>query len=323
MTLPASVFQGVQIGVESTPGTAVPANKKLLSVSMVPSPQVETQPFKAMGNKYASFASLNKEWSSINIDGVPTYNEIVYLLSGLLHYAAPAQQGATAAYKWTFVSNTSAADVGKSFTIEQGDAAQAWSVAGVKISGLTFVFGRNGITVNGNGVGEQFTTGVTLTANPTALGPVPILPSQLKFYMADTQAGLAGATALTASFSMEWSLTDKFGLAWPVGQDPEPVEGEPNASGKLSIATDATGMGLIATLRAASTKWFRIEAIGALIATPYTHKLTIDFPAQIESVGDPTNLDNVYTIDFGLLPIHDATWGKSVNIEVTTNLSAL
>ena len=125
MTLPASVFQGIQVGVEGTPGTPVAANKKLLAVSMIPSPQTETKPFRAMGNKYASFASLNKEWSSIKIEGVPTYNEIVYLLSGLLHYAAPVQQGATAAYKWTFLSNTSAADVGKSFTIEQGDTNQA------------------------------------------------------------------------------------------------------------------------------------------------------------------------------------------------------
>jgi len=323
MTLPATVFQGIQVGVESTAGTPVAANKKLLSVSMVPSPQVETKPFRAMGNKYASFASLNKEWSSVNIQGAPTYNEIVYLLASLMHYAAPVQQGVTAAYKWTFVSNTSAADLGKTLTIEQGDANSAWRVAGVRVSGLTFNFSRNEITVSGNAVGEQFETGIVLTASPTALSPVPIMPTQVKFYMADTQAGLAGATALTNSFAMEYSLTDKFGLAWPMGQDPVAVEGEPNASGKITIATDTAGLALITTLRNAATKWFRIEATGAQIASPYNHKFTIDFPAQVESVGDPSNTDNVYTVQYGLLPIHDATWGKSVNIEVITNLSAL
>ena len=114
-----------------------------------------------MGNKYASFVSLNKEWSSIAIDGSPTFNEIVYLLSSLMHYASPVQQGATAAYKWTFVSNTSAADVGKTFTIEQGDADRAWRVAGARVSGLTFDFGRNEVRVSGNGVGEQLETGGT------------------------------------------------------------------------------------------------------------------------------------------------------------------
>ena len=323
MGLPATVFQGVQIGVESTPGTPVAANKKLLATSMIPSPKVETKPFRAMGNKYASFATLNKEWAGLSIQGAPTYNEIVYLLSSLLHYAAPVQQGATAAYKGTFVSNTSASDVGKTFTIEQGDANSAWRVAGAKISGLTFNFSRNEVIVSGNGVGFAFETGQTLTAAPTSLSPVPILPTQVKFYMADTQAGLAGATALANSFSMEYSLTDKFGLAWAMGQNPEAVEGEPTASGRIVVATDTAGMGLITTLRNAATKWFRIEATGGLIATPYNHKLTIDFPAQIDNVNDPSDLDNVYTVEFGLLPIHDATWGKSLNIEVITNVSAL
>lgn len=323
MTLPATVFQGIQVGVESIPGTAVPANKKLLAVSMKPSPQAESAPFRAMGNKYASFVSPNKEWSSINIEGQPTFNEIVYLLSSLLHYSAPVQQGSTTAYKWTFGSNTSAADVGKTFTVEQGDVNSAWKVAGVRVSGLTFTFGRNQISISGNGVGEALTTGITMTASPTSLTPVPILPTMLKFYIADTQAGLASAVALDNAFELEWSLTDKFGLAWPVGQDPVAVEGIPNASSRIKVATDTAGMGLIAALRSASTKWFRIQAIGDTIATTYKHTLTIDFPAQIESVSDPNDYENVYTVDFGLLPIHDATWGKSVQIEVISNLATL
>ncbi len=166
-------------------------------------------------------------------------------------------------------------------------------------------------------------TGVSLTASPTSLIPVPILPTMLKFYMADTQAGLAGATALDNAFELEWSLTDKFGLAWAVGQDPVAVEGVPNALSRIKVATNAAGMGLITALRNASTKWFRVEAIGETIATTYTHKFTLDFPAQIESVSDFGDLDNVYTVDFGLLPIHDATWGKSMNLEIVTNLASL
>ena len=319
----ASIFQRVQIGVETTAGMAVAANKKLLSVSMAPQPRTETKPFRAAGNKYASFASLMKEWSEINISGEMTYNEIVYLLASLLHYTAPVQQSTTAAYKWTFGSNTSAEDVGKTFTVEQGDANSAWRVAGVRVSGLTFDFSRDGISVSGNAIGEQFETGITMTAAATALASVPMLATQMKFYMADSQTGLATATAMTRGFSMQWALTDKFGLAWPVGQDPVAVEGEPRNSARLRLATDTTGMGLIATLRAASTKWFRIELTGTEIATPYNHKFTLDFPAQVDALSDLSDTDNVYVAEFGLLPIHDATWAKAMNIEVITNLSAL
>ena len=266
---------------------------------------------------------LMKEWSEVNISGEMTYNEIVYLFASLLHYAAPVQQGATAAYKWTFGSNTSAEDIGKTFTIEQGDANSAWRVAGVRVSGLTLDFSRNGISVSGNAIGEQFETGITLTSTPTSLAAVPMLPTQMKFYEASTQAGLAGATAMTRGFSLQWTLTDKFGLAWPVGQDPVAVEGEPKNSAKLRVATDATGMAHIADLRAATTRWFRVELIGALIASTYYHKFTLDFPAQVDALSDFSDLDNVYVAEFGLLPIHDATWTKAMNIEIITNLSAL
>jgi len=252
-----------------------------------------------------------------------TYNEIVYLLASLLHYTAPAQQGATTAYKWTFGSNISSEDVGKTFTIEQGDANSAWRVAGVRVSGLTFDFSRNGISVSGNAIGEQFETGITMTAGATSFASVPMLATHMVFKMADTQSGLAGATAMTRGFSMQWALTDKFGLAWPVGQDPVAVEGEPRNSAKLRIATDTTGMGLITTLRNAATKWFRIELTGNTIETTYKHKFTLDFPAQVDALSDLSDTDNVYVAEFGLLPIYDATWTKAMNIEIITNLSAL
>lgn len=320
----ATIFQTIQIGVEATPGTAVPANRKLTSVSMVPQVGLESDKFRAMGNKYPSFTTPNKEWSTIDIDGKPTYNEIVYLLASLLHYTAPTQQGSTAAYKWAFGSNTNAADVGKTFTIEQGDASSAWRVSGVQVSSLTLNFSRNGITVSGAGIGEALETeGVTMTANPTSLAPVPMLPAQMKFYAADTQAGLSSAIALTRSFSLDWSLTDKFGLAWPVGQDPVTVEGEPRCSGKLTLATDTYGMGFIANMRNATTKWFRVKLEGGVIASTYKHTFQLDFPAQVDAVGKMTDKDSVYVAEFGLLPIHDATWGKAMAIEVITNLSTL
>lgn len=319
----ASIFQGVQVGIETTPGTAVAADTKLLAVSIAPNPRTESDTFRALGNKYASFATLNKEWAEAKLEGKVTYNEILYLLSSLLSEPTPAQQGATAAYKWTFVSNTSAEDAGKSLTIEQGDANSAWRSAGMRVSGLTMTFNRNGVGLEGSAIGEQIETGITLTAGPTSLTPLPVLPAQVSIKMADTQAGLAGASAMTRGFSLEWSLADKIGLAWPLGTDPVTVEQEPKLEYKLRMATDTTGMGMIATMRAGDTKWFRLTCTGALIATPYYQTLMIDFPAQIIDVNDFDDEDGIYMMEYALTGIHDATWGKSFQIDVTTNVSAL
>lgn len=317
----ASVFQTVQIGVETTPGTAVAANLKLLAVSLTPQPRTEADDFRAMGNKYASFVTLNKEWSEVAIAGKLTYNEIVYLLASLLNSPTPTQQGATTAYLWTFLSDTDGPDTGESLTIEQGDAESAWRVAGAKVASLELTFNRGEVSIGGSLIGEQMETGITMTAAPTSLTPLPVLPAHVTFKMADTQAGLTGATAMTRGFAMTFKINDKFTLAWPVGADPFGVEAAPKMEATLKIASDDIGMGLITTMRAGSTKWFRIKATGVLIASTYYNDVQIDFPAQIRENGGFSDEDGVYLVEYTLTPVHDSTWGKSFQIDVINTLA--
>lgn len=319
----ASIFQTVQIGIESTPGTAVAANRKLLACSIEPAVKTEADAFRAIGNKYASFVSLNKEWSEANVEGRMTYNEILYLLSSLISQPTPVQQGGTAAYKWTFTSNLAAEDAGKTLTVEQGDSNNAWRSAGVRVRGLTLSFNRNEAAISGDAIGLQLETGITLTASPTSMTPRPVLPGHMTFRMADTQAGLAGASALTRGFAMDWKLTDKFGLAWPVGQNPVNVETEPALEATLRLATDTTGMGLITTMRNGATKWFRIKATGALIAATYYYDLQIDFPAQIREVSEFSDEEGIYAVEYTLQGIYDSTWAKAFQIDVITDNSTL
>jgi hypothetical protein len=319
----ASIFQTVQIGIETTPGTAVPANRKLLATSIIPSVKTEGEAFRAIGNKYPSFAVVNKEWSEARVTGKVTYNEILYLLSSLLSQPTPVQQGTTPAYRWTFTSNTAAADPGKTFTVEQGDANSAWRAAGVKVSGLEFTFNRNEVSLSGSAIGRAIETGITMTSSPTSMTPRPVLPAHLTFYMSDTQAGLASAQALSRGFSMTWSLTDKDALVWPVGQSPVLIESEPKAEAKLSLATDTTGLGLIATMRNGVTKWFRVRAEGATIQAPHKYTFQIDFPAQIVEVGEFGDEDGIYLVEYSLAMVHDTTWGKAFQIEVIADVQTL
>ncbi|TLN01392.1 hypothetical protein FDZ74_15870, partial [bacterium] len=149
----ASIFQGVQIGIQTVAGTAVPANKKLLASSVTPGVGLEADSFRPDGNKYPSFVTLNKDWSTVDIKGKNTYNEVLYLLSSLLSEPIPTQQGATTAYKWIFGSNISAEDPGKLLTVEQGDANSAWRAKDVRVSGLTFTFNRKEVSISGAGIG--------------------------------------------------------------------------------------------------------------------------------------------------------------------------
>ncbi len=323
MSEKSTIFQGVQIGIETTPGVAVGAGRKLLATSLVPGVKTNTDTFRAMGNKYPSFVVLNKEWTEAKLEGKMTYNEILYLLSSLLSKPTPVQQGTTTAYRWTFVSATSAEDAGKTLTVEQGDANMAWRAAGVQVSGLEFTCKRDEASLKGSAIGLPLETGITLTADPVSWTPKPILPTQLKLYMAATQGDLATATAMTRGFSLDWGLTDKIGLAWPIGQDPVTIETEPKLEAKLKLATDTVGMGLIAAMRAGSTQWLRLKATGELIESTYHQDFQIDFPAQISEVSEFADEDGLYLVEYTLAGIHDSVWGKSFQIDVITDHAAL
>ena len=119
--------QTVQIGLETTMGTAIAAGKKLGSIGFSFSPAPEIQVFTAAGNKYPSVASLNNEITEFDIDGSLTYTEIVYLLSGILEKVTPVT--ASGASTWTFTPATAAADTVATYTIEQGSSVRAHRTA--------------------------------------------------------------------------------------------------------------------------------------------------------------------------------------------------
>jgi len=320
----ASIFQTVQIGIESTPGTAVPANRKLTSLSIIPTIKTDSKTLKPIGSKYPSLAVVNKEWVEAKVEGEQlTYNEILYPLVSLLSQPTPIQQGGTSAYKWTFISNTFGEDAGKTLTVEQGDALSAWRSAGVKIKGLEFKFQRNEVSVSGDAIGQPLETGVMLTANPTSMTPKPVLPIHLSLYMADSQAGLDSAQPLTRGFALTWGLKDKNALAWPIGQAPVIVESSPKLEAKISLATDAVGLGLITQMRNASKKWFRIKAVGDTIEGAYNYTFQIDFAANVTDASDFSDQDGLYLVEWTLVGVHDPDWGKAFQIDVITDVQTL
>ena len=82
----AMVFETSQLGVEAlaTPGTPVQATKTLagLSVAVTPNPEVKT--YTPKGFKVPSTSVLIRELTDLKIDGLGTYNELVYPLAGAI-----------------------------------------------------------------------------------------------------------------------------------------------------------------------------------------------------------------------------------------------
>lgn len=325
----SSLNQVVQIGVETTPGTGVAANKRLQSISIEPSPSTELDVFRPSGQKFNALSSLSKEWTEAAVTGRATYSEIIYLLSSILNtgvITSPDATNAPTARKWVFSPSSTADDVPKTFTIEHGSSVRADKFTYGLMTEMGMAFSRDTVEVTGSLMGRAMTDNIVMTASPTVIPLVPVLPTQVSVYL-DNAAASLGTTKLTRALTAEWSMGSRFGPLWVLdAANPSYVthiETAPDLSASLMLEADAQGMALLDTLRAGDTKFLRVEAIGTTIGGAIKHTLTVDLAVKVSDMGGFSDADGVYAAEFSFTGVHDGTWGKAMEVSVTNTQTAL
>jgi hypothetical protein len=342
----SSIAQVSQIGKEVTPGTTVAATKRLGSINFTPSINTETDPFRPSGLKFPTVMTLNREWADVAYDGKPTYEEIIYPLASVVGTPVVASilDGATptTAFEWTFTPSSTAADTPITYTLEQGQSGvQAEKYGHVLLTSFALEVSRSEASISGSGFAQAAVTGIVPTAGlaiPSDL--TPIQPGQFSVYMATTQAGLStGGTSDPAKrlgrvISVSPSMEDRFNPAWFVDSTQgsfvtfvENGEGIGGNSG-LTVEADAAGLAWLATLRAGTTVFLRIEALGPVIYNAgaqlnLRHMFRWDQAVKVESSEGFSDEDGIYAVAWGLRPTHDTTWGKASQIVVRNKVTAL
>lgn len=322
----ASVSQVVQIGVETTSGTAVAANKKLNATLIEPAIQSNVKMFRPLGGKYATVGAQGKEWSQAKVSGQLVYTDVVYHLSSIFNYAAPVQQGATTAYQWTFTPGQATEDTAKSYTVEMGSSVRAHKMAYGIFDSWGYSFNRDEVSVKGSMLGQKISDGITLTATPTEIALQPVLPTEISVYL-DATAGGVGTTKLLRVFSGDYEIGSKVGPVWPVdaaqGSFAAHVETEPKAQLKLLLAADSVGMGLLTNMRAGDKRFIQIKAVGPIIASTYTWLFQHSICGILSGVSEFKDQDGVYAIEWTFDQVYDAGWAKATQLVVNNTLTAL
>lgn len=323
-----TVTQVVQVGPETTEGTAVAATKKLPSITIGPQIKTNIDAFRPLGNKFTTIHAQGKEWGMSSISAQPTYSELEYLLASLINFAAPAQQAATTAYKWTFEPSSVAEDTIKSLTVERGSSVQAEKMPGAVTSDLTITGDRDKIDVSGNMLGRLLSTGISLTGGATSIEQIPILPKEVDVFL-DTTSGGLGGTKLTRVLQWQIQIANRRGPLWVVDSAQTSyvasVELPITAKIKLLLEADSGGMGLVTPLRDGTTRFLRIKATsGQLAGTAIPYSLQMDFAVQqADEPSEFKDQDGVYAVEFGLDITDNSTWGKALHWELINKQTAL
>ena len=96
------------------------------------------------------------------------------------------------------------------------------------------------------------------------------------------------------------------------------VESEPNAQLTLLMEADAEGMAQLTQMRAGTTKFCRIKCVSPTLAGSATqfYELDIDTAIKVADVGDFSDEDGVYAIEWTFDIVYDGTWGKAFDVNL-------
>jgi len=268
----ATVTQGVQLGIEAVPGTLVPANRRLQSISIEPEIMAETNAFRPYGTKYDAVVPEGREWSAATVVGIPTFNELQYILASCFANATPTQimDGATptGAWRWQFQPSTTVEDTPQTYTVEQGSPVRAQRFPYGLFSEFGLTWSRQKFDLNATMFGQRIQDGVTMTGSPVSQPLIPMIPAQIDTFLDDTPGAL-GTTKFLRSLSGSFKLASKFGPLWTLNSaNPSwaaHIETLPKLDMAIRVEADASGMALLNTLRAGATKFVRLQVSGPQI----------------------------------------------------------
>lgn len=348
MAARASVVEHVQIGLETTPGTAVAANKQLSATTIRLSPKSEVDEFGPEGQKDVTLVSQVAEWSEAALEGRLTYEEFGYLLS--MFYGVPTARAITDAsavavagaygYEWTATQTT--LDTPKTATVERGSSYRAMRAAFMVVKDLGYSIGRRGggPSISGAAFAQRIEDAITLTASPTAVAANPVQAPQVDIYLNATAATI-GTTKLARGSKAEWKRNGKFKDYWVLDSSKtsfvDAVETKPDAMLTLTLEADASGMGLLTNLRAGSTVYVRVEAKGAQLGVTsggwkigggatITGNASMlfrhDMALKVQDMAPIEDQDGVMGGAWPLRVVYDATLGYSERITLVNALAA-
>lgn len=329
----------VQIGVETTPGVAVPATKRLGSLNLALSPDADVAFQGPQGYMFDTTSSVNREWSTSDISGLPNYAELQYPFSSLLGtgvVTTPAT--AVLSRDWVFEIKHNRQGTPKTFTIEQGDidAGTAEQAAYAMFTSLNMTFSKTGgIDLGGTVMAQLGNYDFTLTDPDTVTGlpQVPVQNKEVNLYLDLTGAGIGG-TQWVDAFSCGWSVDGRWGYGYPLNRSKQSYDRhyatKPDPTITLSVANNATGRDLIDYFRSRKTVFLRIDALGPLIetigtgpGTPFYYMMQLDCAVQFSAAFTPGDIDGLATLDWEGRIVYDATWDAALKAKLRNTQATL
>jgi hypothetical protein len=159
---------------------------------------------------------------------------------------------------------------------------------------------------------------------PAQFNLVPVLPTQVNVYFGTSIGHLNSATALQRALSADWKISGRYGPVWTLDAAQQSwvaiVETEPKLELTMMLEADAEGMAMLPLVRSGETRYVRIEAVGGTINnTTATYLTRIDTAIKFTDVGNFSDADGVYAVEFTATGVSDTNNGGTATVITIRN----
>lgn len=323
----ASINRIVQVGVETTAGTAVAASKQLPTMDLQLSRTLDVAQFRAQGYKLNTATQVNKDFGSGRLTGPLNFTEIVYPLATIVTPVITTPGGGTLSRDWTFTALASGANAFKTLTIQEGDSTAALQMVYAILTEFGLDWTGDGATVSGSILGRS-PSAVSLTGGPTAIAQLAGSPRGADIYM-DAVGGTFGTTKITDAMNASFSIGNVQAPKWVLNTTytsfMETIETVPTLSAMVETEHNAQSRTLYTSITGVTnaSRLFRFLMTGPIIEAAIAYKFRLDFAAQVVAM-EQSDIDGVWGYKYELTPVYDSGFGnKAFEIVVTNTLTAL
>lgn len=159
-----TVKQKINFGKESPHGTAATCTNRAMGFTLLPTPNGEIKSWRPQGNKLAQLQLLMREWSSSSLTGIPTFDEMGYILASVVGIPASSGGGTGMVNTHVFRYDPRFEQDIATYTVEYGTTdSYAHRVTHGFFEGFGFEMDRSKADLTGSFIARQITPGITMT----------------------------------------------------------------------------------------------------------------------------------------------------------------
>ncbi len=319
MATRAEVLQGLQVGKESTAGTAVAASK-IFRVLRPTGPAVvrPVEEVVATGGLAPVASVIGKGHSVAQLEGRFAFGDALWLLG--THFKQPATTGSST-YTHVFTPAFGAANVIDTLTVEVGDGTNAEKMAYAFCPEFRIGADMLRTTLQATLMGRPQTEGVTITASPTEV--LNIIGGCNEWDFADAaESGSPSWTAMRA-LALEFTSSGRWGPLFTseASQDSftDLTEMAPEISMNVTVEHTANARTLIGYKTTQATRMARFRIVSA--TSP--HSLEIQMCYRITGNVTPVTEQGVKCVRVPLKCFYGSTAAFFCKTTLINTISAL